>query len=194
MAAEAKSLCLLGLSQFDIAAFFGVSVEVLDGWKARHPELRRAIRDGTWQADAAVAASLFSHATVDAKVAFTWLKNRQPDLWRDKTEIAVASDVRSMTDEELADELARRGIISINDFEIPHGPAGGDAPTPEGARRLPPGFVRPDLLRPRLPAPVAPTDPITGPVAATGPPEPSRPGRDDEQLALLMRVNGRTRH
>jgi tellurite resistance protein len=104
MAAEAKSLCLLGLSQFDIAAFFGVSVEVLDGWKARHPELRRAIRDGTWQADAAVAASLFSHATVDAKVAFTWLKNRQPDLWRDKTEIAVASDVRSMTDEELDDE------------------------------------------------------------------------------------------
>ncbi len=110
-AEQARKLCRLGATDKELADFFGVSVVTLDAWKKRHPEFLGSLKDGKSQADAEVADRLFkratgySHkdtkfATFEGKITDTkefvkhyppdtiacifWLKNRRPDLWRDK--------------------------------------------------------------------------------------------------------------
>lgn len=94
-----------------MAGFFGVSEQTLNGWKKRHSEFMESLKEGKERADAEVADKLFKRATgyshVDTKFAtfegkitdakeyvkhhapdtiacIFWLKNRRPDLWRDK--------------------------------------------------------------------------------------------------------------
>lgn len=112
---QAHKLCLLGATDKDMADFFGVSEQTINTWKNAHPDFLESLRGGKAGADAKVAASLYhrangySHDAVkivaDAKtgaehiVPFTehyppdttaaifWLKNRRPDLWRDRQEV-----------------------------------------------------------------------------------------------------------
>ena len=109
-------LCRLGATDKDLAHFFGVSERTVNAWKEAHPEFLHALKEGKEWADANVANRLYSRAmgwehdavkiVADAKTgaehivpyteryppdttaAIFWLKNRRPDLWRDKQEIA----------------------------------------------------------------------------------------------------------
>jgi len=110
-AAQAVKLCRLGATDKELADFFGVSVATLNTWKKEHPEFLESLKEGKDSADAQVADSLFrratgySHedmkfATFEGKITDTkkftkhhppdtvacifWLKNRRPDLWREK--------------------------------------------------------------------------------------------------------------
>ncbi len=114
---QAKKLCRLGATNENIANFFGVSIASIEKWIAEKPEFSGALKEGRELADAEVAQRLYSRATgyshkavkivADAKtgaehiVPYTehyppdttacifWLKNRRPDLWRDKRELSV---------------------------------------------------------------------------------------------------------
>ena len=90
----ARSLCLLGAKNTEIAAALGVNPSTLDRWMSEKIELREAVKEGRLHADAVVASSLFRNATgftgPDGKYHWPetvaqifWLKNRRPDLWRD---------------------------------------------------------------------------------------------------------------
>lgn len=105
-------LCKLGLVDKEIAKFFEISEQTLNNWKAKHPEFMESLKGAKTFADAEVAAKLFHRATgyehpeIDIRVidgqiiqtqlikhyapdttaAIFWLKNRRPDLWRDKLE------------------------------------------------------------------------------------------------------------
>lgn len=113
-AAQAEKLCRLGATDVEMAKFFGVAESTFHKWKLAHPDFSESLRAGKEIADAEVAEKLFRRATgyehkavkivADAKsgqehivpyveryppdttAAIFWLKNRRPDLWRDKTE------------------------------------------------------------------------------------------------------------
>lgn len=109
-AEQARKLCLLGFTDKQLAVFFGVNESTINRWKDKYPEFCKSIKSGKVVADAQVAESLFKRATgievtevevrddgkkkvkrvtkkhipPDPTAQIFWLKNRQPELWRDK--------------------------------------------------------------------------------------------------------------
>lgn len=110
-AEQAEKLCRLGATDVELADFFGIDERTLNRWKQNHREFCQSLKEGKSQADAEVASKLFKRATgyshSDTKFAthegkitdareytkhyppdtiacIFWLKNRRPDLWRDK--------------------------------------------------------------------------------------------------------------
>lgn len=111
-AEQARKLCLLGATDKKMADFFGVSEQTLNAWKSAHPEFLESITRGKEIADAEIAEALFhrakgykhpavkimsvngavvhedyvEHYPPDTQAASLWLRNRQPELWRDKVQ------------------------------------------------------------------------------------------------------------
>lgn len=112
-AKQAYKLCLLGHTDAELAQFFDVKESTINNWKKSQPEFLESVKSGKAIADGNVVESLFkramgySHPEVDIKcyegniiktrltkryppdttAAIFWLKNRQPQKWRDKHEI-----------------------------------------------------------------------------------------------------------
>lgn len=119
---EAEKLAMLGLTIVEMATVWGTTEQTLCTWQRKNPALAAAIRRGRTGPDAEVAMSLFKRATgyshpavkisvtnVEGEVIVTetpytehyppdtaacifWLKNRRPDLWRDKIDHDVTSN------------------------------------------------------------------------------------------------------
>lgn len=109
---QAVKLCRLGATDKELAEFFGVTEKTINNWKSAHPEFLQSLKDGKQLADAEVADKLFQraigfshpdvhisnyqgevtitpitkHYAPDPTSMIFWLKNRRPDLWRDKPE------------------------------------------------------------------------------------------------------------
>jgi hypothetical protein len=109
---QVEKLCKLGATDKQLAEFFDVAVDTIYNWKHKHPEFVDAIKNGKTIADMQVSNSLFKKATgytverekvvgkgetqkvvkvqidvePDTTAAIFWLKNRQPEYWRDRTE------------------------------------------------------------------------------------------------------------
>lgn len=114
-AEQARRLAMLGLTDVEMAEFFGVSERTLNTWKKAHPDFLQSLKAGKIEADTHVAAGLYQSAigghivtetreqeAPDGSITRTtetkqvppnvtaqvfWLKNRQPARWRDKQEI-----------------------------------------------------------------------------------------------------------
>ncbi|MDZ7669790.1 MAG: terminase [Gammaproteobacteria bacterium] len=105
----AYHVALLGATDVELANVLQVSVTTIETWKRRHKEFSEALRRGKMIADAKVVEALrnralgYSHrkrrsSTTTARswaettkhyppetaAASLWLRNRQPDKWRDK--------------------------------------------------------------------------------------------------------------
>lgn len=135
--AQARKLCQLGATDIEIADFLEVDVRTLYRWKNDHDEFCQALKEGKTEADARVEASLYhkavgysfdavkifmpagakepvhapyrEHVAPDTTAAIFWLKNRQPDRWRDKHEIEHTNRPADMTDDELTRIAAGSG-------------------------------------------------------------------------------------
>ncbi len=107
---QAKKLAQLGATDKEIADFFEVHEATLNRWKAEHPAFCESLKVGKAEADDRVERSLYHRATgykheavkmfqaggmvlredyvehypPDTTACIFWLKNRRPDLWRDK--------------------------------------------------------------------------------------------------------------
>lgn len=107
---QAYKLCLLGATDKELADFFGVTEQTVNNWKHAQPSFFESITRGKLSADALVAESLFKrangythpaekimvvagqvervqyleHYPPDTPAASLWLRNRQPEKWRDK--------------------------------------------------------------------------------------------------------------
>lgn len=119
-ATQALKLCRLGATDKELADFFSVNVDTVHEWKKVHPEFSDSLKAGKELADAEVADKLFKRATgyehsavkisatpdgrehiteytekyaPDTTACIFWLKNRRPDLWRDKTEQKMTGDI-----------------------------------------------------------------------------------------------------
>jgi len=113
---QAEKLCRLGAIDTDLADFFGVSEQTINAWKKKHPEFLEAINIEKANANAKVKRALFEracgyshddvhisnykgditetdivkHYPPDTAAAFIWLKNRDPENWRDKHEVEIS--------------------------------------------------------------------------------------------------------
>jgi len=109
-AKQAEKLCQLGATDEDLADFFEVSIRTISNWKVSQPEFLQALKGGKETADERVERSLYhkavgythdavkifqhqgtvieapyrEHIAPDTTAAIFWLKNRRPDLWRDR--------------------------------------------------------------------------------------------------------------
>ena len=91
---RAKSLCLLGLIDRELAFHFDVTEKTLNNWKHEHPKFLQSLKDGRINADANVARSTYKralgydkdgkHYPGDTKAQQIWLNNRQRGLWKDR--------------------------------------------------------------------------------------------------------------
>lgn len=118
---QAYKLCLLGATDAKIADFFGVCEATINNWKLAHPEFLESLKRGKISADAEIAESLFhrgkgyshtenkifqyegtpiivptvKHYPPDTAACMAWLKNRQPEVWRERQEAnqSVESEV-----------------------------------------------------------------------------------------------------
>lgn len=111
-AAQAQKLCLLGATDKDLAEFFEVTDRTINRWRIQHKDFCRSLKLAKDEADARVERSLYHKATgytfdsekvfqyegqvvraktqehvpPDTTAMIFWLKNRQPQLWRDRIE------------------------------------------------------------------------------------------------------------
>ena len=111
---QAIKLCKKGFTDEELADFFGVATSTLYLWKTKYPEFSEALKDSKAFCDADVEASLYNRALgydydevkkevsqvgekktqritttnkkviADTTAQIFWLKNRQPDRWRDR--------------------------------------------------------------------------------------------------------------
>lgn len=114
---QAKKLCELGATDQEMADFFEVDVRTVYRWKADHDEFCQSLKAGKAIADERVERSLYQKAigyeqdevkifmpasasepvyapfrakvAPDTTAAIFWLKNRRPDMWRDKSHSEV---------------------------------------------------------------------------------------------------------
>jgi hypothetical protein len=113
-AATAERLCaLFGATSKELAEFFGVADSTIRLWAKAEPEFSAALKGGRETADAKVTRRLFERACgfehdavkimqyegqpvivpyrekypPDTTACIFWLKNRRPDLWREKVEV-----------------------------------------------------------------------------------------------------------
>jgi hypothetical protein len=116
---QARKLAELGATDREAAEFFKVAESTLYLWKHTQPEFSEALKVGKETADARVEQSLYRRAlgyshdavkisTVDGEIVQTpyvehfppdttaaifWLKNRKPDDWRDRREMAHSGEI-----------------------------------------------------------------------------------------------------
>jgi hypothetical protein len=104
---QARELCERGAIDIELAAHFEVSITTIRNWKVRYPEFLVALKTGKEIIDDRVERSLcdralgysfdaikilsngskvpyVEHVPPDTTACIFWLKNRRPDLWRDK--------------------------------------------------------------------------------------------------------------
>lgn len=110
---------LLGATDEEMATFLDVSKRTFNYWKKRHPSFLHSIKKGKTEADAKVSQSLYHRAigyshkdtyfsTYQGKIisediikyyppdptaAIFWLKNRQPDKWRDVKAVEMNANI-----------------------------------------------------------------------------------------------------
>lgn len=110
---QLEKLCILGATDKQIADFFGISESTLNNYKHKSPQILESIKRGKLEADSKVADSLYQKAlgyehdheeihlyygkpirvqtrkkfAPDTLAGIFWLKNRQPELWRDKIHV-----------------------------------------------------------------------------------------------------------
>ncbi len=126
-AEQVENLCLLGLTDKEIADSLGVSESTINKWKTEFSEFSESIKKGKTFADGAVAGALYNralgyshpeddirsvggeivitptikHYPPDTGAAIFWLKNRQQAKWRDKPPESSGED--------------KKGVIILND-------------------------------------------------------------------------------
>lgn len=124
---QAEKLCALGATDEDLADFFEVSIRTINNWKAEHPEFLQSLKGGKDTADDRVERSLYqravgythdathfsafqgtvtateyrAHCPPDVTAQIFWLKNRRPEMWRDKTEQVIRHELSQMSDYDL---------------------------------------------------------------------------------------------
>lgn len=76
-----------GLTDKQIAKNIGISEQTLNVWKKSYPSLSESLKKGKEVVDYEVQNALYKNAIEgDTTAQIFWLKNRQPDKWRNKVE------------------------------------------------------------------------------------------------------------
>lgn len=114
---QVKILVKAGMTDEQMAKFFGVNTDTWYEWKKVHPAFSEALKDWKAEADGKVEASLYErargyshpeekifcnngeivrttttkHYPPDPTSMIFWLKNRQPEKWRDRQDVDLTT-------------------------------------------------------------------------------------------------------
>ena len=139
----AKNYTLLGADDAQLAEFFEVSERTVHRWKAAYPEFSEALQQGKAQADARVAHSLYQRATgcshpdthvsnyqgqitltpitkhypPDVQAATFWLKNRQPQHWKERVEVQAEIKHDPFPPKEVLDAIYEKALAEAAERE-----------------------------------------------------------------------------
>lgn len=144
----AYKMALVGMTDVQIAQVFNISDSTFDNWKIKYPEFLGSLRKGKAPIDGDVAEKLLhralgythqeekvfcsqgeivthitqKHYPPDTQAALAWLRNRQPELWRDKLEVETKRPLQEYTIEELRALQRRlmreRKALGVDEEEI----------------------------------------------------------------------------
>jgi len=91
---QVEVIASLGLTDEEIAVILGISPRTLNYWK-KNPKFLQALKRGKLKADFQVTKRLYENAkNGDNTAIIFWLKNRRPDLWRDKQDIQHSGEIQ----------------------------------------------------------------------------------------------------
>lgn len=118
MAAKAEELCKRGATNIDLGKAFKVNPTTITTWMNTHPEFRTAVRTGKDHFDCEevemalykraigythpetkvfcsngeiITEEVVKHYPPDTTAATFWVKNRQPDRWREHQQIDLGA-------------------------------------------------------------------------------------------------------
>jgi hypothetical protein len=96
---EVEKLAELGFTDVEIASWFGLSERTITNYK-KDPEFLAVLKRGKMNADREVLRSLYKNATVKNNVTaqIFWLKNRQPERWRERHELNIQEERPEVND------------------------------------------------------------------------------------------------
>ena len=146
---QAHKLCLLGLTDVQMAEVFGIAESTFYLWKQRFPEFAEAIASGKVHADANVAKSLYQRAIgyeheevhlnvvggeliqttlikrypPDTTAAKHWLHNRSPNAWRREHELEVNVNMNVFPPREVLDSVYQKALAdaAVREAEVLEG-------------------------------------------------------------------------
>lgn len=137
-----EGLCRNGYTDKEIAKKIGIGYSTLSEWKNKYPELREALKRTKEIVDLDVEKALLSralgytvtetetittqnntkvktttkHIAPDVTACIFWLKNRQPDKWRDKQVVETENKAMEKLLQEHAQALTdiwkERGVVA----------------------------------------------------------------------------------
>jgi hypothetical protein len=136
----ARYACMLGATNETLAARFDVCRRTIGSWIASIPEFSIAVKQGRAGADEAVVSSLFARATgmeqkmtkvfchrgqpvtadytvqlpPDVRACIFWLRNRQPEQWRENRPLVTKEDDNPnwVSELEAASERVRLAAVA----------------------------------------------------------------------------------
>lgn len=134
---QVRKLALLGLTDAEMAEFFGVDERTFNNWKNEYPAFFQSLHEGKTVADANVADSLYKRATGEhvqiekayrnkttgeveivkvmtfipgeSGAAKLWLTNRRRQNWADSQNIKVSGDPDAPLVTKVVREIVRPG-------------------------------------------------------------------------------------
>ncbi|MCQ4638573.1 helix-turn-helix domain-containing protein [Anaerovorax odorimutans] len=121
-----------GLTEEQIAANMGIAVSTLNNWKNSHMEILETLKKGKEVIDRQVENALLKRALgykyieiteemgvvtkrvtkeviPDTTAQIFWLKNRRPDLWRDKQQIEHSGEISNKL-ADIMDQIGGEGL------------------------------------------------------------------------------------
>jgi len=139
---KAYKLCILGLTNIQLAAALDVSVSSIDKWLVEHEEFSSAVKKGREEADYDVVRSLYQramgyshpedkilvvnkqvevisttkHYPPDTLACIFWLKNRRKEQWRDVSKIEHSGDDGKPINVKL--ELSKQDLSDFTEEEL----------------------------------------------------------------------------
>lgn len=137
---KAYKLCLMGATDKQLADFFDVTVSTVQEWKLHHPKFSDSIKNAKKELDNQVEKSLFHRAmgyshpedkifndkgditkvnttkqyAPDTVACIFWLKNRQPDTWRDRIQTDLTNSDGSLRNVDIDQVSAKLQHILDN--------------------------------------------------------------------------------
>jgi hypothetical protein len=141
----AKRMAYLGATDRDLAAAFQTSIKCIWEWKAKHPEFGSALVVGKEEADQRMIRSMYQrgvgydydavkifmlagakspiyapyveHVPPDPTAGMFWLKNRQPDKWRDVQQLEHVTGKYLISDKPLTPKqwIKERALVVDGD-------------------------------------------------------------------------------
>jgi hypothetical protein len=82
---KVEVIASMGLIDEEIAIILDISPRTLNYWKKTNPDFLQSLKRGKLKADFQITQSLYHKAKGgDTTAQIFWLKNRRPDLWKDR--------------------------------------------------------------------------------------------------------------